>query len=127
MQWDVSRVLGPALPFLRDGLWALAALALVLLLALGVLRLLAKRGVGRPALGQKLHLLERLPLSSGHTLYLVRAHGRTLLLGAGEGAAPTCLAEIPEVEGRAVAAASTAGHVQPSAVDAGLRPDRAHG
>lgn len=91
--------------------WALGkllgALLLVCVLAYLVLVLLrrqlqAARGRG-PA---RLQLVDRLPLSSRQSVYLVQAAGRYFLIGAGEGAAPTKLAELESEAVRSAAGES---------------------
>jgi flagellar biogenesis protein FliO len=66
-------------------------------LAWFVLGALARRGIGvgsRAASAPRLQVLERLSLGPRRQLYLVRAEGRVLLLGAGDTGAPALLAEL---------------------------------
>lgn len=73
-------------------LQSLLALAAVCILAWVVLRWSAKAGLGTG--GRHLEVLERLALDHRRGLVLVRAGERVLLLGVGEGAAPTLVAEL---------------------------------
>lgn len=78
-------------------LQTLLALGAVCLLAYVVLRWGAKRlyGVGRP--GQRMRLIERLPLEPRRSLYLIEVAGRRLLVGSAESGV-TLLTEVaPEV------------------------------
>lgn len=76
-------------------LQALLALAAVCLLAWVVLRWLARRGFGGASTGGgRIEVIERISLDARRSLYLVRVGERVWLLGAGEGAAPTALAEL---------------------------------
>ena len=73
-------------------LQTLLALGAVCILAWVVLRWSARRGLG---LGRgRVRVLERVPLDGRRSLYLVEVAGRVLLIGAGEGGAPTTLAEL---------------------------------
>ncbi|MCB9597144.1 MAG: flagellar biosynthetic protein FliO [Sandaracinaceae bacterium] len=74
-------------------LQTLLALAAVCLLAWVVLRWSAKRGLGLGG-GRRVKVLERVPLDGRRSLYLVEVGGRVLLLGAGDTASPTVLAEL---------------------------------
>lgn len=69
------------------------ALAAVCVLAWVVLRWSAKRGIGG---GRRVKVLERVPLDARRSLYLVKIGDRVLLLGGGDGAAPSLLAELTE-------------------------------
>jgi len=79
--------------------WALAkmllALTAVCLLAYLVLRG-ARRWMSARAQGERVRILERCPLSSRHSLWLVEVGGRFLLLGSSDtpGGAVTRLAEL---------------------------------
>ncbi len=80
---------------------SLLALAAVCVLAWVVLRWSARRGLG--GAGRRVQVLERVPLDARRAVYLVRIGERVLLLGGGDGAAPSVLAELtpdelPEVE-----------------------------
>ncbi|MDH5672546.1 MAG: flagellar biosynthetic protein FliO [Myxococcales bacterium] len=98
-----------------DLLRSLLALVFVCLLAWVSLRLLARRGLGLglgSAGNDSLRVEQRVTLDSRHSLVVVRAGGRRLLLGVGQGAAPRLIAELePE-------AADAAPPTQP-AVDGG--------
>lgn len=80
-------------------LQSLLALAAVCLLAWVVLRGVSARGlVGLTPLPgargpRRLEVVERLPLDGKRALWLVRADGRTLLVGTGEGGAPALLGD----------------------------------
>ncbi|HEY8432912.1 MAG TPA: flagellar biosynthetic protein FliO [Sandaracinaceae bacterium] len=84
---------GPAGGYGLALLQTLLALAAVCILAWVVLRWSARRGfgLGRPG---RVRVLERVPLDGRRSLYLVAIGARVLLIGAGEGAAPTLLAEL---------------------------------
>src|SRR5690606_12775449 len=73
---------------------ALLSLGLVCILAFGLLRWLARRGgrMGAPGQGA-LQVLERTALDARRAVFLVRAGDRVLLLGVGDGGAPTVLQE----------------------------------
>ena len=87
-----------------SALRALFALLGVCTLAWVLIPLLARRGVFRFAVGlgrspARLQVLERVALSPRRHVYLVRADARVFLLGAGEGGAPSLIAELePEFE-----------------------------
>ena len=69
-----------------DALWRnLAVLLLTCLLAAGLLWLLRRSRGPLRADSAGLRLLSRLPLSEAHTVYLIDARGRQLLLGGGPG------------------------------------------
>lgn len=72
----------------------LVALAAVSVLAWVVLKWSARRGLGSFSRGRRLEVLERLPLDARRALYLVEVGGKVLLIGAGDGAAPTLLSEV---------------------------------
>ncbi|MBW2463206.1 MAG: flagellar biosynthetic protein FliO [Deltaproteobacteria bacterium] len=72
----------------------LVALAAVSVLAWVVLKWSANRGLGTFAKGRRLTVLERVPLDARRSLYLVEVGGKVLLIGAGDGAAPTLLSEL---------------------------------
>jgi flagellar protein FliO/FliZ len=78
-------------------LQTLLALGAVCVIAYVVLRWGAKRlyGVGRQ--GQRLRLVERLPLEPRRSLYLVEVAGRVLLIGSSESGV-TLVAEIEREE-----------------------------
>lgn len=76
-------------------LQAVLALGAVCLLAWVVLRWLGRRGFGTGASGGgRVRVLERAPLDAQRALYLVQVGERIWLLGAGQGAAPSLVAEI---------------------------------
>jgi flagellar protein FliO/FliZ len=81
---------------LLDLLRSLLALAGVCLLAWLSLRWLSRRGLGRAAIGPaaSLRVLQRLPLEPRKNLYLVQMGKRVLLIGTGDGGAPSLLAEL---------------------------------
>jgi flagellar biogenesis protein FliO len=74
----------------------LLALAGVCALAWVSLSWLARRGIGVPGRGKngRIEVLERIPLGPRKTLYLVRADGRDLLLGTGEGGSPSLIVDL---------------------------------
>jgi hypothetical protein len=74
--------------FARSVLALLGAGALLWLL----LRALGQRGFGRSE--GPVQVLQRVPLEPHKALYVVRAGGRTLLIGCGDGAAPALLTEL---------------------------------
>jgi flagellar protein FliO/FliZ len=77
---------------LRSGL----AVVFVALLALVTLRYVQRRGFGRArGAGSAVEVLARVPLEPRKSLYVVRAAGRVLLIGTGEGGAPALIAELP--------------------------------
>lgn len=76
----------------------LLALAAVCVLAWVVLRWASRRGLGIHGGRGRVQVLERTPLEPRRALYLVRIGDRVLLLGAGEGASPTVLAELDPSE-----------------------------
>jgi flagellar protein FliO/FliZ len=75
-------------------LQTLFALAGVCVLAWVVLRWGAQRGFGTGRLGGNVRVVERIPLDPRRALYVVKAGERVLLLGVGDGAAPTLLTEL---------------------------------
>lgn len=74
-------------------LQTLLALAVVCILAWVVLKWGARRGLGGASRG-RVKVLERIPLDRGRSLYLVSIGERVLLVGAGDGSAPSLLAEL---------------------------------
>ena len=74
-------------------LQSLLALAAVCILAWVVLRWSAQRGLGTGA-GQRVQVIERVPLDARRWVYLVKIGERVLVLGAGDGASPTLLTEM---------------------------------
>jgi flagellar biosynthetic protein FliO len=74
-------------------LQSLLALAAVCILAWVVLRWSAQRGLGTGA-GQRVQVIERVPLDARRWVYLVKIGERVLVLGAGDGASPTLLTEL---------------------------------
>lgn len=79
-------------------LQTLLALAAVCVLAWVVLKWAAQRGLGIGASGQRVKVLERVALDARRTLWLVKIGGKVLLIGAGDGAPPSLLAELKEDE-----------------------------
>jgi flagellar biosynthetic protein FliO len=79
-------------------LQALLALVAVCVIAWLLLRMLGRYGVGQGASGGRIRVLEQAPLDARRSLYLVQIGGRTWLVGAGEGAAPSLLAELAPEE-----------------------------
>lgn len=75
-------------------LQSLLALGAVCLLAWVLLRWLGRRGFGRPPQGSRIRVIERTPLDGQRALYLVRVGDRLWLVGAGEGASPSLVAEL---------------------------------
>jgi flagellar biogenesis protein FliO len=88
--------------------WALlkllAALIVVCALAWVVLTWVRRRWVGRAGSEKMLRLLDRLPLSARHSVWLVEAAGRYFLVGTAEAGGVTRLAELePEAVARLAA------------------------
>lgn len=73
-------------------LQTLLALAAVCVLAWVVLKWSARRGLGLGS--RRIKVLERTPLDGRRSLYLVSIGERVFLIGGGEGAAPSVLAEL---------------------------------
>ncbi|MAQ17578.1 MAG: flagellar biosynthetic protein FliO [Sandaracinus sp.] len=77
--------------------WELAraglSLVAVCVIAWVILRWASKRGLGASKPGQRMEVLERLPLDPRRSLHLVRVGERILVVGTGEGA-PTLLTEL---------------------------------
>lgn len=78
-------------------LQSLLALAAVCILAWVVLRWSASRGLGMGA-GARMKVIERVPLDARRWVYLVEIGERVLVVGAGDGASPTLLAELKRSE-----------------------------
>ena len=76
-------------------LQTLLALAAVCVLAWVVLRWAAQKGLGIGAGGKHVKVLERVALDARRTLWVVEIGEKVLLIGAGDGASPTTLAELP--------------------------------
>lgn len=72
---------------------AVAMLLGVCVLAWLVLRFASQRGLGLGQ-GQRVKVLERVPLDARRMIYVVQIGERVLVLGGGEGASPTLLAEL---------------------------------
>ena len=72
---------------------AVAMLLGVCVLAWLVLRFASQRGLG-VGQGQRVKVLERVPLDARRMIYVVQIGERVLVLGGGEGASPTLLAEL---------------------------------
>jgi flagellar biosynthetic protein FliO len=75
-------------------LQTLLALAAVCIFAWVLLRWGARRGLGLAGTGGAVRVVERVVLDPRRMLYVVRVGDRLLLLGAGDGAAPTLLTEL---------------------------------
>lgn len=75
-------------------LQAVLALLAVSILAWVVLRGLARGGMLRGS--GRIRVLERTPLDARHALVLVEVDGETLLLGVGDGSAPTLIERLPK-------------------------------
>ncbi len=78
-------------------LQSLLALAAVCILAWVVLRWSASRGLGTGA-GRRMKVIERVPLDARRWVYLVEIGERVLVVGAGDNASPTLLAELKKSE-----------------------------
>jgi flagellar biogenesis protein FliO len=76
-------------------LQTLLALAAVCLLAYAAVRFGLGRVYRASASGRRMRIVERLPIDGRRALLLVEIDGRTYLVGAGEGAAPALLTEVP--------------------------------
>jgi hypothetical protein len=74
---------------------ALASVAVVLAAA-GGLAVAARRFNPRPGAGA-LHVVSRVSLSPKHTVYLLRAGGRVLLVGTGPQGAPALISELDDI------------------------------
>ncbi len=74
---------------------ALASVAVVLAAA-GGLAVAARRFNPRPGVGA-LHVVSRVSLSPKHTVYLLRAGGRVLLVGTGPQGAPALISELDDI------------------------------
>lgn len=73
-------------------LQTLLALAAVCVLAWVVLRWSARRGLG---VGRgRVRVIEKVPLDGRRSLYLVSIGDRVMLIGAGDGGAPSLIAEL---------------------------------
>jgi len=72
---------------------AVAMLLGVCLLAWLVLRFVSQKGLG-VGQGQRVKVLERVALDARRMIYVVQIGERVLVLGGGEGASPTLLAEL---------------------------------
>ena len=72
---------------------AVAMLMGVCVLAWLVLRFASQRGLGHGP-GQRVKVLERVALDARRMIYVVQIGERVLVLGGGEGASPTLLAEL---------------------------------
>lgn len=74
---------------------SLLALVLVCVLAWVLLRFFAGRGVGL-GVGRRAKILERVPLDARRALVLVELGDHILVLGVGDGAAPTLIEKLPK-------------------------------
>jgi hypothetical protein len=79
-----------------DGWYLGMAVIAVLLAAAGGISLAARRFTPRTGAGA-LQVVSRVSLSPKHTVYLLRAGGRVLLVGTGPQGAPSLIAELDEV------------------------------
>ncbi len=77
-------------------LQTLLALGAVCLLAWVVLRWGAKKGLMLGGRGRHIQIIERVALDPRRSLSLVRVGEKLLLIGVGDGAAPTLLKELSE-------------------------------
>jgi flagellar biogenesis protein FliO len=75
-------------------LQALLALAAVCILAWVVLRWAARTGLGIGARGERVKVIERVALDARRTMWLVQIGERVFLIGAGDGAGLSTLAEL---------------------------------
>lgn len=87
-------------------LQAVLALLAVSILAWVVLKGLARGGMLRGT--GRIRVLERTPLDARHALVLVQVDGETLLLGVGDGSAPTLIDRLPKASGSSSEGESTA-------------------
>ena len=83
----------------KDGAdtWYLGMAVIAVLLAIGGgVAFMGRRFVPRPGAGA-LHVVSRVSLSPKHTVYLLRAGGRVLLVGTGPQGAPALISELDEM------------------------------
>ncbi|MBN1652324.1 MAG: flagellar biosynthetic protein FliO [Deltaproteobacteria bacterium] len=73
---------------------AIIALVAVCVLAIFILKSMARRGVGMRSDSGAVRVIQRIALEPRRSLYLVRAGSRLLLIGISEGGAPQLLAEL---------------------------------
>jgi flagellar biogenesis protein FliO len=98
--WGVPLLLQQAAPSLAPSSFALdlartlLALLAVCALLFASLRFLSRRGLIGAAGGGVLRVVQRLPLESRKTLYLVAAGERLLIIATGDGGAPRLIAEL---------------------------------
>jgi flagellar biogenesis protein FliO len=92
------------------------------LAAFGAVCLATRKSWPRESSGL-VHVVGRVPLSPKHSIYLVRAGERTLLIGTGAQGAPTLLAELGENEGLDGQSARAAVRSTSSRVDIRLGED----
>jgi flagellar biogenesis protein FliO len=78
-------------------LWDFAR-SLLALLGVGALVWLLLRALGQRGFGKTdgpVRVVQRIPLEPHRALYVVRAGDKTLLIGCGQGASPSLIAELP--------------------------------
>mgnify|MGYP000870900830 CR=1 FL=1 len=89
----------PVSPVITGGYGAALLQAVLALLAVSVLAFVVLRGLSRGGLlrggSGRIRVLERTPLDARHALVLVQVDGETLLLGVGDGSAPTLIERLP--------------------------------
>lgn len=108
-----------------QGWWTGTVAMVAILGAAGVLCIVAKRQA-EAATGGRLRVVGRVSLPPKHAVFLVKAGGRTLLIGAGPQGAPSLLGELDDedeaiVPDPATFAAGSASQ-RPAARPAGARP-----
>lgn len=75
-------------------LQTIVSLIAVCLLAWLLLRWGARKGFGAGARGGRVRVIERVALDARRSLYLVEVGNKVLLVGTGDGAAPSLLTEV---------------------------------
>ena len=91
--WPLLQAAGPFEGYFLELLRLALALGAVCLLAVAVLKWMARRGLGSVRPG-RIQVLERVVLEPRRVLYLVRVDDRLLLLGGGETGAPQLLCDL---------------------------------
>jgi flagellar biosynthetic protein FliO len=88
----------PSSPVITGGYGAALLQAVLALLAVSVLAWVVLRGLARGGMlrggSGRIRVLERTPLDARHSLVLVQVDGETLLLGVGDGSAPTLIEKL---------------------------------